>query len=327
MYTTILVKKFQSRVQNVVILLNTHFESSFVDRTLLKKNYVLDVLLLGVVAAWGANFAVVKYSMAEISPMAFNSMRFLLAIVVMWILFFQRGHHITLEKKDVGGMIGLGLLGNFVYQIAFILGLEWSTAANASVISGAGPVYIALMAHFVFGEKVNKLQFFGIAAGFMGVLLIILGKQSTKVALGSGVGELLLFVASICWAMYSLLSRKYMTRYKPLDLAVFSMTSGGLAIALAGLPWLIATDFTSLGWGTWLGVLFSGGISIGLSYIIWNYGLNIVGAVRTSVYQNFIPVFGILFSYLLLKERLTAIQFTGAAMVISGVFVTRFFKK
>ena len=300
---------------------------SFVVYKALKKNYLLDILLLGVVAAWGANFAIVKYSMAEISPMAFNSLRFLLAIVVMWILFFQKGHKVNIEKKDLWGMLGLGLLGNFVYQIAFIVGLEWSTAANASVISGAGPVYIALMAHFVFGEKVNKLQFLGIAGGFLGVLLIILGKQNAQVALHSGFGELLLFVASICWAMYSLLSRTYMTRYKPLDLAVFSMTSGGLAIAITGLPWLVTTDFSALGWGTWLGILFSGGISIGISYIIWNYGLNIVGAVRTSVYQNFIPVFGILFSYLLLKERLTVIQFTGAAMVISGVFITRFFKK
>jgi len=265
--------------------------------------------------------------MAEISPMAFNSLRFMLAIVVMWLLFFMKGHQVHLEKKDWWGMIGLGLLGNFIYQIAFILGLEWSTAASASVISGAGPVYIAIMAHFVFGERVNKLQFVGIASGFMGVLLIILGKQSTQLSLHSGMGELLLFVASICWAMYSLLSRTYMTRYKPLDLAGFSMTSGGLAIALAGLPWLVTTDFSAIGWGTWLVVLFSGGIYIGLSYIIWNYGLNIVGAVRTSVYQNFIPVFGILFSYLLLKERLTSLQFTGAAMVITGVFITRFFKK
>jgi len=251
--------------------------------------------------------------------MAFNSLRFMLAIVVMWLLFFMKGHQVHLEKKDWWGMIGLGLLGNFIYQA--------STAANASVISGAGPVYIALMAHYIFDEKVNKLQFLGIIGGFLGVLLIILGKQSTKLQLGSGIGELLLLIASLCWALYSLLSRTYMTRYRPLDLTVFSMTSGGLAIALAGLPWLVTTDFSAIGWGTWLGVLFSGGISIGLSYIIWNYGLNIVGAVRTSVYQNFIPVFGILFSYLLLKERLTSLQFTGAAMVITGVFITRFFKK
>lgn len=259
--------------------------------------------------------------------MAFNSMRFFLAIVFMWILFIQRGHPLQLDKQDWWGMIGLGLLGNFVYQFAFILGLKWSTAANASVISGAGPVYIALMAHFIFGERVNKRQFLGIGAGFIGVLLIIFGKHQTAFSFGSGLGELLLFVASICWALYSLLSRKYMTRFKPLDLAVFSMTSGGMAIVITGLPWLFQTDFSTLSWGIWLSVLFSGGISIGLSYVVWNYGLNVVGAVRTSVYQNFIPVFGILFSYLLLKERLTTLQFTGAFLVVTGVFVTRFFKK
>lgn len=288
-----------------------------------KRPYLLDVLLLAVVATWGANFAVTKYSLAEVPPMAFNSLRFLLALGVMWFILLRRGGRIRIFHSDFWPLIGLGVLGNFVYQVAFIIGLEWSYSANASVLLGSGPIYVALLSHFFFGEKVSKAQAMGIAVAFAGVLLLILGNGGVGFTLQSGLGDLMLFVSALCWALYSLLSRSYLKRYKPLDLAVISMTTGGLALIIAGIPWVVDVGITTLSWRAWAGIVFSGGLSIGISYIIWNYGLSQVGAVRTTAFQNLVPLFGILFGFFLLGERLSWVQYFGALLVISGVLLTR----
>jgi len=288
-----------------------------------KRPLYLDLLLLAVVAVWGANFAVVKYSLAEVSPMAFNSLRFMLAIAVMWYLAIYRGSKIRIHKGDAWPLFGLGMLGNFFYQVAFIIGLEWSYSSNAAVMLGSGPVYVAILSHFLFKEKVTIAQLAGIITGFLGVLMLIFGKANFAFELKSGLGDLMLFLATVGWALYTLLNRNFLSRYKPLDLAVISMTSGGLSIVLVGLPWVWETDLLALSGEAWAGIVYSGALSIGVSYIIWNHGLSKVGAVRTTAFQNFVPMFGILFGFLLLDERLSWVQYLGSIFVISGVVMTR----
>lgn len=259
--------------------------------------------------------------------MAFNSLRFMIAIVVMWYLVIHRGSKVQLHKKDVWPLIGLGLLGNFVYQVAFIVGIEWSYSANAAVLLGSGPMYVAIISHFIFKNRVSGGQILGIITGFLGVLILIIGKDGFVVNGLSGLGDLLLFVAALCWALTSVLSISYLDRYSPLDLAVISMTSGGLAIIFAGMPWVLEVDFAGLSGNAWLGIIYSGALSIAVSYIIWNYALSKVGAVRTTAYQNFVPMFGVLFGFIILDERLSVLQYLGAVMVITGVVLTRIFKE
>ncbi len=68
---------------------------------------------------------------------------------------------------------------------------------------------------------------------------------------------------------------------------------------------------------------YSGVLSIAISYFIWNYGLKIVGAVRTSAYQNLAPVVGVTIGVLVLKEDLNVFQMAGAITTIVGVVLTR----
>ncbi len=72
---------------------------------------------------------------------------------------------------------------------------------------------------------------------------------------------------------------------------------------------------------------YSGLLSIGAAYIIWNYGLQTVGAVHTATYQNLVPVMGLVFGIVLLNEQLTFLQYVGSALVIAGIILARFRKK
>jgi drug/metabolite transporter (DMT)-like permease len=92
---------------------------------------------------------------------------------------------------------------------------------------------------------------------------------------------------------------------------------------LAAIPDLLVLDYAAIPMGAWLGVTYSGLLSVGLAYIIWNYALNQVGAVRTATYQNLVPVLGLLIGYFLMGEPLATLQMMGSLVVIGGIIVTR----
>lgn len=70
-------------------------------------------------------------------------------------------------------------------------------------------------------------------------------------------------------------------------------------------------------------MIYSGALSIWLAYLIWNNGIVNVGPVKTSVYQNLVPVLGLIFGIILLNESLSYLQYIGSAIVVMGIVLTR----
>jgi drug/metabolite transporter (DMT)-like permease len=100
-------------------------------------------------------------------------------------------------------------------------------------------------------------------------------------------------------------------------------TVGGFALIVAGIPPMMELPWMEISWAAWGGLLYSGLLAIGAAYIIWNYGIQTVGAVRTATYQNLVPVLGLLFGVVLMGDPLGWIQYTGSAAVIIGIIITR----
>src|SRR5215211_2575025 len=86
------------------------------------------------VLVWGVNFAVVKHALASIQPLAFNALRFVIASVLVWGVLRARGELSFPDRRDVPRVVALGVLGNVLYQMCFILGLDRTAAGHASLI-------------------------------------------------------------------------------------------------------------------------------------------------------------------------------------------------
>jgi drug/metabolite transporter (DMT)-like permease len=100
-------------------------------------------------------------------------------------------------------------------------------------------------------------------------------------------------------------------------------TIGSVVLFLIGLPNIIQLEWTNISTAAYGGVVYSGLLSIGVAYLIWNYGLQTVGAVHTATYQNLVPVMGLFFGIVLLNEQLTFLQYTGSTLVIAGIILAR----
>lgn len=290
----------------------------------MNKRLAIELSLFGVALIWALNFSVIKSSLNEIDPLSFNGLRFLFAALIIWIALFSRGQSVRIRREDLLPLLGMGLLGNLVYQGLFIIGIDFTLAANTAVMLGTIPIWVAIFSHFFTDEKLNLLKAAGVALAFSGVFFLVLGGEN-ELDFGSQtfLGDLIIIIAAMIWAAYSILSKSFLGRYTPLQFSAITTTIGSVALFLVGLPGMMEIEWQSVSAAAYGGVLYSGLLSVGAAYIIWNYGLRAVGAVRTAAFQNLVPVFGLLFGVVLLGESLTWLQWSGSALTICGIILTR----
>lgn len=288
------------------------------------KHLLTDLSLLFIAMIWALNFTVVKASLSEIDPHSFNAIRFILASSFMWLIVARRNAWFRVHRQDWVPLLVLGLAGNFLYQWLFIEGINLTFAANAAVMLGTIPIWVALASHLLSLEMMNRLKGWGVIFAFSGVIMIIAGgKNPISFASDTFTGDIIIVIAAMVWALYTIYSKSHLTRYSPLQFSALMSTIGAVALSGMAIPHLNATDWNTVSVPAIGGMIYSGLLSIGLAYLIWNNGIQRVGAVRTATYQNLVPVLGLIFGVVLLGENLQAWQYIGSAVVIAGILLTR----
>jgi drug/metabolite transporter (DMT)-like permease len=287
-----------------------------------------DLMLLGLVLVWGVNFSVVKRTLDEMSPLSFNALRFALATTLILILLRASGETLKVPRQDWGRLLLLGLIGNTTYQLLFINGLARTTASHSSLLLSTTPIFVALLSTALGIERVRGLAWLGIFLCFGGISLIVQGSgEGLGLASQTLGGDLLTLAATTCWATYTVFSKPMLERYSPLKLTTLTMMMGTVVLFLLSLPELARQDWGLVSWQGWLGLIYSFSLAIALGYVVWYTGVSRIGAARTAVYSNLIPVVGVATAWLALGERLVPLQIAGAAVVLVGIYVTRFNRK
>lgn len=289
------------------------------------KSLRTDFSLLFISIIWALNFTVVKASLSEIDPYSFNAARFLLAASFIWIIIYFQKASFKIRKKDWLPLIGIGIAGNLLYQVLFIYGINLSLAANAAILLGTIPIWVALASHLFSIEFMNRLKSIGVILGFAGLVLIIInGAEPIKFGSDSFRGDVILILAAVVWAIFTIFSKPFLTHYTPLQFSAIMTTMSAVFLGFLAIPFIHTTDWINVSAAAYGGTIYSGLLSIGLAYIIWNNGLKIVGTVRTATYQNIVPVMGLFFGIILLGESLEFLQYVGSAIVFIGIIFTRY---
>ena len=257
-----------------------------------------DVTLLTIAVIWALNFSVVKASLSEIDIYSFNAVRFILAASLIWGIMFLRGVKVHVPRSDWLSLLGIGLVGNVLYQWLFIEGINLTLSANAAVMLGTIPIWIAIFSHLFTDEKITRLKAIGVVLAFSGVAAIV-GGGSNPISLASDTfrGDLIIVCAAVTWAVFTIRSKQFLKRYTALQFSGIMTLIG--AVTLTGLAFITVetTSWSDVSLAAYGGMIYSGMLSIGLAYLIWNNGIVSVGPVKTSVYQNLVPVLGLFFWY------------------------------
>ena len=281
-----------------------------------------DLGMLLVVLIWGINFTVTKGAFARFPPLAFTGVRFALASLLLVPIVRHLEGAEPLPRGVLARLIVLGLVGNTLYQLAFILGLDRTTASNSALILSSMPSIVALLAVTLGFEPLRPKVLGGVLVATLGVVLVV-AARGTGFGEATMAGDLLTLGAVICWAGYTLGLRVLPPDVSPLRVTMVTTLAGMPGLVLAGVPEMLAMDWSAVGWQGWAALAYATLFSLLLAYLIWNRSVKVVGPSRTVIYMCLTPLIAVASAAAFLGERPQPLQGVGAALIIGGVLLTR----
>ncbi len=285
---------------------------------------VVYVKLLLMAVFWGGTFIAARVVAQNAGPFSASFLRFSIAsLFLVFIIIKLEGGLPRLKRNQIIPVILLGMTGVFAYNVFFFLGLKTVTAGRASVIVAMNPIFIALFAHYLFKERLSRMNVAGILLCVAGAIVVI--SEGTPLALlrgGLGRGELYILGCVASWVLYSLIGKSAMKEISPMAAVTYSCMIGG---ALLFIPaWMEGLFADVAGYRTvdWLSIAYLGFFGSVLGFTWFYEGIQKIGASRAAVFINFVPVNAVIIAFFLLGETLDISLITGGAMVIGGAYLT-----
>lgn len=279
--------------------------------------------ILTVVLIWATTYISTKILLSAFTPMQILLVRTILGCLFLFLcnprkmVYKQKGDRLILAVS--------GLCGIFLYYYLENTALVYSSASNVGVIVATAPFFILLAVHFILKEEQLKTQYFvGFVLSMLGIALISYSGQ-TELSLNP-LGDFLAILGIVVWAFYTTLTRVVSRRGYPTLLAtrtMFFYALIGMVIAnllLGDLPSIsLVIQPPHL-----YHFIFLGLIASALCFVLWNFGLKSIGAIKSSFYLYLSPVITIVFSVIILGEIITPTSAIGTALTLSGLLVSEY---
>ncbi|ODA39488.1 DMT family transporter [Desulfosporosinus sp. BG] len=274
---------------------------------------------------WSGAFITGKIAVGEFPPFALTFFRFLFALPLIFIILYVREpKNLFPRGRQWSALILLGIVGTFCYHALFFTSLKYTTAINSSLIGAMNPMVTTILAAVFFSERLTLWRLLGIFLSFSGVFLFITNGDLQLISqFQFNKGDLIMLLAVCCFAVYSLLSRRYMKQYLLSPLMVTAYTF--LICVVISIPFVLwenpATYLSSATLRGWLSILYMSVFASVLGYLFQMVAIQRIGAPRTAIFINLVPIFTIIQSVTILGESITLIKLIAAAIVITGVYL------
>jgi drug/metabolite transporter (DMT)-like permease len=273
---------------------------------------------------WGGTFIAGRVISAHLPPATAGFIRFVFAtLALLAALHFTEGLRAltTLTRRQLLGTMALGATGILMYNLLFFTALSVLPAGRTSLIIALNPVVTLLLAAALLGDRLSATRWLGVALALLGVWVVVTRGELSQIAQSVGKGELAMFGAVCAWAVYTLLGRKLLQGLSPVLATLWAAIWGTLflgLLALRDIPQVHAASFTA---EVWAGLFFLGVFGTAVAFVWYYEGIRQLGAARTVVFNNLVPIFGVLLGWLILGEALSVSLLAGGALAIFGVFL------
>jgi drug/metabolite transporter (DMT)-like permease len=269
----------------------------------------LELTALG--AIWGSSFMFMRVAAADFGPLPLVELRLALgALVLMPFLWRARAQfNLTLWLR----VAGVATMNAVVPLTLFAWAAERAPAGIGAISNGMTVMFTALVAYFLYGERIGARRLTGLLVGFVGVSVLASGKSA-----GASVGAAALAgtAASLCYGIGINLARRYLTPYPPSAVAAAALGSGALLLApLAIYSW----PHHPIPLISWSSSVLLGVLCTGTAFVLYYRLVARIGAPRTSTVTYLIPLFGVIWAWLLLGEPLTPTMAVAGALILAGV--------
>lgn len=269
---------------------------------------------------WSGNFIAGRALRDDIDPALLNLLRWAISLLLFLPFVGGRLHrHLPVVRREWPLILGLGTTGIAAFHLLVYLALQHTTAINALLMVSLAPAVILAGAGLTGAGRPSPLQWVGTAVSLVGAgVLITRADPDVIFALALNPGDLWMLLAVLVWAAYSLLLRR-----RPPDLPQDVALAASIVPALLMMLPLVAVMTPAAPPAFSLGTLaVLGYIAVFaslLAFLLWSYGVDIIGPARAGQFVHLMPVFGTVLAIVLLGERLVAAQLIGAVIVFAGI--------
>ncbi|MEN6351198.1 MAG: DMT family transporter [Syntrophomonas sp.] len=267
---------------------------------------------------WSLAYVLTRLTLQYFSAFSLGFLRYLTASCTLAVMVLVMKIKMP-PRVDLKWFMAAGFCGFFLYMIVFNKGCETVTAATSSVIIATVPVITALLARFVYREKLNCIQWSAMAIEFAGVLVLTL----TSHGFSLNHGLIWLFLAAIALSVYNLLQLKLTTAYSGLQVSAYSIFAGTILLSVF-MPDSVreVQDAPSL---QLLYIAILGVFSSAFAYAAWAQAfLKAKQASSVCNYMFVTPLLTSLLGFVLANERLDFPTIMGGSIILTGVLVFNF---
>ena len=270
--------------------------------------------MIGLSSLWGSAFVFIKVATPAIGAVGLVFLRLVLASLLLGALFIRK-QHFKMIKENIFPIILIGVTNVALPFYCFSYAALEINASTMAVINGSTPLFAFVFSIFWLNFQFKWFQFLGILIGMSG-LMVFVGYESLEFKLFP------MFMAMIGAAMYGL-SMNYIYKLNVVDtgvMAAVTMVAATIMIA----PFLLLDPIIMENWNLKIAasVIFLGVFCTGLAYLPYFILIKRVGPISTSLVALLVPIFGMLWAYLLLQETITLVMLTGCLLIIGGVVLT-----
>lgn len=281
---------------------------------------------LAVVIAWGLSFISTRVLLDHtLSPIEIYIYRFTLAYLSLLAICHKR--IFAASVRDELMFLVCGLVAGSIYFISENVALEYTLVSNVSLITSLSPLLTVLMAGFIYKtSRPGRGAYIGSAVAFVGVGLVIFNSSFNMAV--NPIGDLLALLAAVCWAVYSIMIKPLNAHYD----ARFITRKVFFYGVVTALPFLAVDPHI-----TPLSVILTSEVLLNLlflslvcslgCYLLWALSVIRIGALKASNYLYFQPVVTLVFSMLILGEKITIVGGSGCLMILIGVWLSDFLQK
>lgn len=270
---------------------------------------------------FGASVVAVRVAVQDVPPLTLAILRFgqggflLLLLLLIWARDLLR-----IGWRDVPYLVLLGAIFFTIFPVTFNTSLRLTEASRGALMLATMPLWSVLLARVAKREHLSIRQMCGVLLTFAGVGAVLVERGLTFVGTSlSLTGDALMLVTAFCGAVYGVLAKRMLTRYKALTVTAYAMMFGTLLLVPAAFVEDPSSALARMRTDTVMLVLFLGIFGGAIGYFLWTFALTRLSPTQVAVYVNLNPMIATLLGTTLLAEKLTDIFIAGFAAVLVGV--------
>lgn len=288
---------------------------------MLGKKFWAHAAILGANIIYGLNYSIAKDVMPEfIQPFGFIFCRVSGALLLFW-MFAQFAEKEKVSERDLALMAVCGAFGVASNQLMFFYGLNLTSPINAAIILTCNPILVLLISALVIRERITSRKIIGIGVGLTGAVGLILFKEASALSSDSFIGDLFVLLNATSYAIYLVLVKPMMQKYKPMTVIKWVFLFGFIYVLPFGWNQFHEIEWETFTTNIWWAFAF---VVVGTTFLAYFFnvlGLKELSPSVVSIYIYSQPLIASIMAIALQKDELSFEKILAALFIFSGVYL------